>query len=179
MQRATVDLPEPDSPTMPRISPLRSVRLTSAAATTPCAARENSEPPPPGAAQALTCSTGWPAGASRRDGTRLGTEDTSRRVWDCLGSARISWRVPLSTRSPRFITMMRSEISATTPKSWVMNSTAVLCLTCSSLMSARICFCVVTSSAVVGSSAISRRGSRISAMAMTMRWRWPPESWCG
>ena len=48
MQRATVDLPEPDSPTMPRISPLRSVRLTSAAATTPCAGlRENSEPPPP------------------------------------------------------------------------------------------------------------------------------------
>ena len=48
MQRATVDLPEPDSPTMPRISPLRSVRLTSAAATTPCAGlRENNEPPPP------------------------------------------------------------------------------------------------------------------------------------
>ncbi len=44
MQRATVDFPEPDSPTMPRISPLRSVRLTSAAAITLRAAwRENSE----------------------------------------------------------------------------------------------------------------------------------------
>ena len=40
----------------------------------------------------------------------------------------------------------------------------------------RICFCVVTSSAVVGSSAISSFGSRISAMAIMMRWRWPPES---
>ncbi|CFT99986.1 Uncharacterised protein [Bordetella pertussis] len=34
MQRATVDLPEPDSPTMPRISPRRRVRSTSLAATT-------------------------------------------------------------------------------------------------------------------------------------------------
>ncbi|MNL42962.1 hypothetical protein D3C87_1654510 [compost metagenome] len=124
----------------------------------------------------MTCNTGWPSGASRRLGTRLGTDDTRRRVYDCLGSARISLRVPLSIRSPRFITTMRSEISATTPKSCVMNSTAVLCLTCSSLISARICFCVVTSSAVVGSSAISSLGSRISAIAITMRWRWPPES---
>jgi hypothetical protein len=38
---------------------------------------------------------------------------------------------------------------------------------------------VVTSSAVVGSSAISSTGSRTSAMAIMMRWRWPPESWCG
>ncbi|CFT99992.1 Protein of uncharacterised function (DUF1602) [Bordetella pertussis] len=77
------------------------------------------------------------------------------------------------------MTTIRSAISATTPKSCVMKSTAVWCLSCSSRISARICFCVVTSSAVVGSSAISSLGSRISAMAMTMRWRWPPESWCG
>ena len=42
--------------------------------------------------------------------------------------------------------------------------------------SARICACTVTSSAVVGSSAISRSGSLASAMAIITRWRWPPES---
>ena len=35
---------------------------------------------------------------------------------------------------------------------------------------------MVTSSAVVGSSAINRRGSQARAMAMTTRWRMPPES---
>jgi hypothetical protein len=43
----------------------------------------------------------------------------------------------------------------------------------------RICACTVTSSAVVGSSAISRSGSLASAIAIITRWRWPPESWCG
>ena len=43
----------------------------------------------------------------------------------------------------------------------------------------RICAWMVTSSAVVGSSAISRSGSLASAMAIITRWRWPPESWCG
>ena len=38
---------------------------------------------------------------------------------------------------------------------------------------------MVTSSAVVGSSAISSAGSLASAMAIITRWRWPPESWCG
>jgi hypothetical protein len=52
-------------------------------------------------------------------------------------------------------------------------------LRCSSRISFRICACVVTSSAVVGSSAISSTGSSTSAIAIMMRWRWPPESWCG
>ena len=34
MQRATVDLPEPDSPTMPSVSPRRMSRSTSTAALT-------------------------------------------------------------------------------------------------------------------------------------------------
>ena len=38
---------------------------------------------------------------------------------------------------------------------------------------------MVTSSAVVGSSAMSRSGSFASAMAIITRCRWPPESWCG
>ena len=46
-------------------------------------------------------------------------------------------------------------------------------------ISRRIWACVVTSSAVVGSSAISRSGSLISAIAIITRWRIPPENWCG
>ncbi len=42
-----------------------------------------------------------------------------------------------------------------------------------------ICACVVTSSAVVASSAMSSLGLEASAMAMTTRWRIPPESWWG
>ena len=43
----------------------------------------------------------------------------------------------------------------------------------------RICFCTVTSSAVVGSSAMSSSGLQESAIAMTTRCRMPPESSCG
>ena len=54
------------------------------------------------------------------------------------------------------MTTTRSAISATTPKSWVMNMTPVPWRAWMSLMRSRICAWVVTSSAVVGSSAISR-----------------------
>ena len=60
-----------------------------------------------------------------------------------------------------------------------MNSIDMPSRFCVSLSSCRICACTVTSSAVVGSSAISRSGSFASAMAIITRWRWPPESWCG
>ena len=43
----------------------------------------------------------------------------------------------------------------------------------------RIPACTVTSSAVVGSSAISSRGRHASAIAIAMRCRIPPENWCG
>ena len=42
-----------------------------------------------------------------------------------------------------------------------------------------ISFCTTTSSAVVGSSMIISGGLRASAMAITARWRMPPESSCG
>ena len=43
----------------------------------------------------------------------------------------------------------------------------------------RICAWTVTSSAVVGSSAISSFGPQASAMAIITRWRMPPDSSCG
>ena len=38
---------------------------------------------------------------------------------------------------------------------------------------------MVTSSAVVGSSAISSFGLQAMAMAIMTRWHWPPDIWCG
>ena len=38
---------------------------------------------------------------------------------------------------------------------------------------------MVTSSAVVGSSAISSFGLQAIAMAIITRWHWPPDIWCG
>ena len=50
---------------------------------------------------------------------------------------------------------------------------------CRSSISARICAWIVTSSAVVGSSAINSAGRHAIAIAIIARWRMPPESWCG
>jgi hypothetical protein len=41
------------------------------------------------------------------------------------------------------------------------------------------CACTDTSSALVGSSHTRNSGSVASARAIEMRWRWPPENWCG
>ena len=60
-----------------------------------------------------------------------------------------------------------------------MSSTAIPIFSRRSPMRARICAWIVTSSAVVGSSAISSCGSHESAMAVITRWRMPPDIWCG
>ena len=80
---------------------------------------------------------------------------------------------------PAYMTATRSAVSAITPMSWVISMTAAPRSRATRLMSAMICACIDTSSAVVGSSAISRIGSAASASAMTTRWRMPPENWCG
>ena len=50
---------------------------------------------------------------------------------------------------------------------------------CRSWIRSRIWAWTVTSSAVVGSSAISSSGSHDSAIAIMARCRIPPENWCG
>ena len=81
--------------------------------------------------------------------------------------------------APAYMTATRSHISAITPRSWVISRTDMLLSRCSLRTSSRICAWIVTSSAVVGSSAIRRRGLPASAMAIITRWRMPPESSCG
>ncbi len=77
------------------------------------------------------------------------------------------------------MTTTRCVVSATTPRSWVISTMAVPVFSFSSSMRSRICAWMVTSRAVVGSSAISTCGSQLSAMAIMTRWRMPPESWWG
>ena len=60
-----------------------------------------------------------------------------------------------------------------------MSSMAMPISRCNCFNSSRICAWIVTSSAVVGSSAMRRSGSLASAMAIMTRWRWPPDNWCG
>ena len=57
-----------------------------------------------------------------------------------------------------------------------MNNSAVPVRSLSVRSKSVICDCTVTSSAVVGSSAIKSFGLQISAIAIITRWRIPPES---
>ena len=59
-----------------------------------------------------------------------------------------------------------------------MNSSVSPRLARSSSSRFTICACTETSSAEIGSSQTTNSGPGISARAMPMRWRWPPEnSW--
>ncbi len=60
-----------------------------------------------------------------------------------------------------------------------MNTTAVLSRSCISAISRTMRAWMVTSSAVVGSSAITSFGLLAKASAISTRWHIPPESWCG
>ena len=60
-----------------------------------------------------------------------------------------------------------------------MRRTAIFSRSRSSRSSERICAWIVTSSAVVGSSAMRSAGSRASAIAIIARCRMPPLNWWG
>jgi hypothetical protein len=63
--------------------------------------------------------------------------------------------------------------------SWVMSASAVPVSRINSAIRSRISAWTVTSSAVVGSSAISSSGPGAMAAAIITRWRMPPDSSCG
>mmetsp|Transcript_4263 Transcript_4263/g.7702 ORF Transcript_4263/g.7702 Transcript_4263/m.7702 type:complete len:98 (-) Transcript_4263:46-339(-) len=95
------------------------------------------------------------------------------------GFAKISSTEAVSTTCAAYITTTRSATSATTPRSWVMKMIAMPSFFCRSAISSSIWAWIVTSSAVVGSSAIRMRGSHASAMAIIARCRIPPDISCG
>ena len=92
---------------------------------------------------------------------------------DAGGLSRISSVAASSTIRPAYMTITRSAISAMAPMSWLMRMIAVPVFSCSSFSRSKTWACTVTSSAVVGSSAISTLGRQASAMAIMTRWRMP------
>ena len=134
-----------------------------------------------------------PEGGLTRSGGAPGIEysrslvsaDFSGRAWN--SASVYGWRgfayragvSVVSTTLPAYMTATRSARPAITPRSWVTMMTAMPSRCLRPSMSSRICFWMVTSSAVVGSSAISSLGSLASAIAIITRCRMPPENWCG
>ena len=114
-----------------------------------------------------------------RAAPNLGRASNRPRVYGCAMLANTSWVGPLSTTLPPYITIMRAAFWAITPRSCEIKIRAMPRSCTRSLMRSSIWPRRVTSSAVVGSSAISKSGPQASAMAIVMRWRWPPENWCG
>ena len=100
-------------------------------------------------------------------------------MYGCIGCSNNEKTGACSAIRAAYMTTMSSAVSATTPRSCVIRITAVPRSACSSRIRSRICACVVTSSAVVGSSAMRSAGSLMSAIAIITRWRMPPENWCG
>mmetsp|Transcript_228 Transcript_228/g.688 ORF Transcript_228/g.688 Transcript_228/m.688 type:complete len:82 (-) Transcript_228:920-1165(-) len=80
---------------------------------------------------------------------------------------------------PFCMTTILSAISATTARSWVIIIRPMPSSAASWRSRSRICAWVVTSSAVVGSSAMSNLGPQAMAMAMTTRCLCPPDRACG
>ena len=80
---------------------------------------------------------------------------------------------------PAYMTQMRSASPATTEESCVIQMSAVPDSRHSFCASYRICAWIVTSSAVVGSSAMMSFGRLRSAIAIATRWRIPPEELMG
>ena len=80
---------------------------------------------------------------------------------------------------PPYITATRSQAWAITPKSWETSSIAIPSSARIFASRLRICAWVVTSSAVVGSSASISRGAEAVEIAIITRWHMPPESSCG
>src|SRR6478735_2205264 len=103
---------------------------------------------------------------------------TRARVYVSRGARTMSWTTPCSTARSSFMTSTRSVTRDTTARSWLTNSTAISRSLTRPSISSSISACTDTSSAVVGSSAMSSLGSQASAIASATRWRCPPEtSW--
>ena len=81
---------------------------------------------------------------------------------------------PASSIRPAYITTTSSQVSEITPRSCETRITAIPFSCWNSTSSARICSWVVTSSAVVGSSASSSFGRAEIAIAIITRCRMPP-----
>ena len=136
---------------------------------------EDEKDSPWGSNTGLAPSHEWiPAAAVRASfDPGAGSTAAARWVYGCRGLWKIVSTSACSTTLPMYITITSSVICATTPRLCVMYMIAMPNSCCRLRINLRICASVVTSSAVVGSSAISRLGWHESAIAITARWRKP------
>ena len=165
----TGDLGRPESATMP----------PPAETTLPSARGSTMKEQPPGRCEGDGGRPSIAGSLATRGRSSRGIERSRPRVYGWRGSANSGAAGPRSTMVPAYITLTRVACRATTPMSCVISSIAAPSARCRSAIKSRLWACVVTSSAVVGSSAISTRGCAASAIATITRWRMPPESWCG
>ncbi len=172
MQRATVDLPDPLSPTSASVSPATISRSTPSTAT-------SRRPPSTGKTllRSRTCRSGWPSITPPRP---AGSPTAGAACSRSRGVVKIASALPVSTTRPAFITTTSSQVSATTPRSCVIRQVVRPRVRLSSTISSMMSDWIVTSSPVVGSSRIRSDGWQISdAMAIIARCAMPPENSCG
>ena len=175
---ARVDLPEPDSPTRPSVSPRRMLDIDPVDRLDHAACRRRARERRKVLAMPAETATGAcrqaaraaaPASAPRRAG----------RACRLLRAAAALGRAALPRPAGRVcITATRSAISATTPKSWVMNRMPVPRRRAgpASAQDLRLGGDVERGGRLVGD---QQAGSSASAVAIITRWHWPPDSWCG
>ncbi len=96
-------------------------------------------------------------------------------VYGCSGFGEQRPYVGLLGTRPAYITTTSSAVSATTPRSCVIRSTAVPCVSSICRNSSKMRACIVRQSAVVGSSAIMSFGLQEIAMAIIARCFMPPK----
>ena len=181
MARPIVVLPEPDSPTSAWIVPRRTTRSTPSTAGPALPGKDLTRPDASTSAGAGSGAATPVTGRSRRylSGESAGALRNSRSVYALVAEVSTVRVGPESTMRPSVSTATWSARSAASARSWVMKSTARPSSSCSWSTRSRMVFCTVTSSADVGSSAMSSDGRPAMAAAMRIRWSCPPESSCG
>ncbi|KJL34027.1 hypothetical protein RL72_00078 [Microbacterium azadirachtae] len=178
IMRASVDFPDPDSPTTARAPPAGISRSAPTTARTSPRPRTRYVFETP-----ATCTMGSspaaPEPTAPSSPLSRGVAATSRLVYSACGARSTSRAGPSSTTAPSFITTSRSHRDPARFRSCVMNSMPIPRSAQSSRSTCTISACVVTSSAVVGSSQTSSRGAVVRAPAIMTRCSMPPLSSCG
>ena len=175
---ASAGEPEPAARAVPRGHLAVPAAPPPGSAPSPSGSAGGTRSPAGGAAR----SGGWPSMAVSRSARVAEAAESTRaapRVYGCAGGLKICRTGPASTMRPAYITATWSHIFATMPRLWVMKIRARSCARCRSRRRFRYWAWMVRSRLVVGSSAMSSAGSHEMAMAPTMRWRMPPDIWCG
>src|SRR5690606_23661072 len=125
---------------------------------------------PGGSADGSGGSPARPRGANRDDGSPIrGKAADSAAAYGWRAAVYTSAAGPSSTTRPAYITASRSQVSASTARSWLIMIRPTSWSATSPSISRRICAWIITSSAVVGSSATISRGSQARAMAIITR----------